>query len=209
MRATIKGMKLPLGPTQVSPESPHPSPIGADGTTDGATGLERFFTTMSPTCWSLVALALALIHHADHVLRHDHSGWPFIADVTPFTFSLLVYPMIASILWARHRPRYQAWASALGLGLVLAAHTLIETPTSQFGTWASGVGEQGAPNLLEVSSPFLGIASVAIASALHLAVTLAMAGYIWKARLLRRRTQTASQQWASTVPSPAISRTEP
>jgi hypothetical protein len=37
-------------------------------------------------------ILIGLIHHTDHVLRVDHSGWPFRADLNPFTFSLLAYP---------------------------------------------------------------------------------------------------------------------
>jgi hypothetical protein len=38
----------------------------------------------------LLAAALATLHHVDHVLRVDHSGWPFLRQVTPFTFSLVI-----------------------------------------------------------------------------------------------------------------------
>jgi len=38
----------------------------------------------------LVAImVVGIIHHTDHVLRFDHSGWPFRPEVNPFTFSLL------------------------------------------------------------------------------------------------------------------------
>ena len=36
---------------------------------------------------------LGLLHHADHVLRADHSGWPFTTVTTPFTYSLSVYAL--------------------------------------------------------------------------------------------------------------------
>lgn len=54
----------------------------------------------------LALLVLAVLHHADHVIRGDvvveqglpaawnHSGWPFQDAVTPFTASLLVYALI-------------------------------------------------------------------------------------------------------------------
>jgi hypothetical protein len=41
-----------------------------------------------------IAIMLGLLHHIDHVLRFDHSGWPFRTQVTPFTFSLLAYPLL-------------------------------------------------------------------------------------------------------------------
>ena len=54
------------------------------------------------------AMIVGLIHHADHVLRFDHSGWPFRASVNPFTFSLLAYPIAlfallgpARLFWVR------------------------------------------------------------------------------------------------------------
>src|SRR5438045_1454539 len=50
-----------------------------------------------------VLAAIGLLHHTDHVLRYDHSGWPFRPEVTPFTFSLLVYPVIASMLLFENR----------------------------------------------------------------------------------------------------------
>ena len=37
---------------------------------------------------------LGILHHLDHVLRFDHSGWPFRDIVTPFSCSLLVYPLL-------------------------------------------------------------------------------------------------------------------
>ena len=44
---------------------------------------------------ALVALALALSlgHHLDHVLRGQHLGWPLTDEVTPFTYSLVIYPL--------------------------------------------------------------------------------------------------------------------
>jgi hypothetical protein len=46
---------------------------------------------------------LGLLHHADHVFRGNHSGWPFSADVTPFTFSLLIYPILIYGIWRTWR----------------------------------------------------------------------------------------------------------
>jgi hypothetical protein len=156
----------------------------------------RFFARFSPTFWTLLALGASVTHHIDHVLRYDHSGWPFTPDVNAFTFSLLVYPVVASILWARARPGYQAGASGLGLALVLGAHILLETPRAQFHTWAAGVsdspGTLGAPNLLEVASPALGVAAVAVANVLHLAVALAMWGYGRRAWLQKAPTERAT-----------------
>ena len=32
----------------------------------------------------LLAVALAIVHHVDHVLRVDHSGWPFASESITF-----------------------------------------------------------------------------------------------------------------------------
>ncbi len=62
--------------------------------------------------WLLIAATcvtvLGAIHHVDHIIRGNHIGWPFSTQVTPFTFSLLVYPaLLAGIYLTR---RGQAWA---------------------------------------------------------------------------------------------------
>lgn len=46
----------------------------------------------------LVAFAVSVVHHVDHVLRRDHSGWPFVPEVTTFTYSLVVYPVLVGVL---------------------------------------------------------------------------------------------------------------
>ena len=147
--------------------------------------LDRFFARFSPTFWTLVALGASLMHHADHVLRYDHSGWPFTPDVNAFTFSLVAYPMIATILCARSWPGYQAAASTIGFIIVVAAHTLIETPRDQYHTWAAGVSNSpqalGTSNLLDISSPTMGVAAVVVANVLHVAIALAALGYARKA----------------------------
>ena len=49
----------------------------------------------------LVAIPLGLLHHADHVGRADHSSWPFRPEVGPFTFTLLIYPVLVLVFVAR------------------------------------------------------------------------------------------------------------
>ncbi len=124
---------------------------------------------------SLATLGVGLVHHADHVLRHDKSGWPFTAEVTPFTFSLVVYPILLVVLLNRARPWLRVGLIA---GVFLAtqgAHVLIETPADQYGAWAHA----GASNLLGVTSPALGLLSAGwslLLSALLLATLAAMVG---------------------------------
>lgn len=101
---------------------------------------------------TVLTAVFGVLHHIDHVLRFDHSGWPFKPDVTPFTYSLLVYPLMASILFLRGYPRMRV---ALALVLFLfptLAHIFLETPLDQFHTWA----HLPRVNLLRTSSPVLG-----------------------------------------------------
>ena len=41
-----------------------------------------------------LAATLSLVHHIDHVIRHNAVGWPFIDQVNAFTMSLIIYPII-------------------------------------------------------------------------------------------------------------------
>lgn len=104
-----------------------------------------------------ITVIIGLFHHTDHVLRHDHSGWPFISEVTPLTFSLLVYPVLLSVYFARCWPWYRVVATALILIVTQAGHIWIETPRDQYHTWAAGVSDfpksLGQPNLLDIASP--------------------------------------------------------
>jgi len=123
-----------------------------------------------------ITITLGMLHHTDHVLRHDHSGWPFISEVTPFTFSLLVYPVLLSVYLARSWPWYQVGATALILIGIQAAHIWIETPRDQYHTWAAGVSDfpqsLGQPNLLGIASPALGVVAVVVSILLSIALLL-------------------------------------
>jgi hypothetical protein len=80
--------------------------------------------------WLLVfasaAVVFGLMHHTDHVIRGNHSGWPFQAEVTPFTFSLLIYALILPgiYLTARGRsiPGYHLFVAIVGLALLGFVH---------------------------------------------------------------------------------------
>jgi hypothetical protein len=43
-------------------------------------------------------------HRIDHVLRYDHSGWPFRPEA-PFTYSFLVYPVFLVAALSSRYPR--------------------------------------------------------------------------------------------------------
>jgi hypothetical protein len=85
--------------------------------------------------WRRVLLALGVgavvfgvLHHVDHVVRGNHSGWPFREEVTPFTFSLLVYALLLPGVYMNLRGRLAAWwwlvTAVLALTLVTLVHFL-------------------------------------------------------------------------------------
>ena len=82
--------------------------------------------------WLLVAAAsttiFGIMHHVDHVVRGNHSGWPFREAVTPFTFSLLVYALLLPGIYMNLRGRVAAgwwlFTAAVGLAVVTFVHFL-------------------------------------------------------------------------------------
>ncbi len=80
--------------------------------------------------WLLVTAAgvtiFAILHHVDHVIRGNHSGWPFQEAVTPFTFSLLIYALLLPGLYAGSKGRlmagYWLFTAVVGLSLVVWVH---------------------------------------------------------------------------------------
>ena len=80
--------------------------------------------------WLLIAAASVTIfgffHHVDHVVRGNHSGWPFEEEVTPFTFSLLIYALLVPGLYLAWRGRlmagYWLFTAAVLITLVTSVH---------------------------------------------------------------------------------------
>jgi hypothetical protein len=72
------------------------------------------------------ATVFGLLHHADHVIRGNHSGWPFQAEVTPFTFSLLIYALIVPGIYMTAKGRdvagYHLFVAIAGLALLGGVH---------------------------------------------------------------------------------------
>jgi hypothetical protein len=72
------------------------------------------------------ATAFSVLHHADHVARGNHSGWPFQAEVSPFTFSLLIYALILPGIYLTSRGRdvagYHLFVAVAGLALLGTVH---------------------------------------------------------------------------------------
>jgi hypothetical protein len=73
-----------------------------------------------------VVTVLAALHHVDHVVRANHSGWPFQEAVTPFTFSLLIYALLLPGIYMNLRGRVAArwwlFVALVGLALVFSVH---------------------------------------------------------------------------------------
>jgi len=100
-----------------------------------------------------------VLHHVDHVIRGNHSGWPFQETVTPFTFSLLIYALLLPGLYLTMRGRliagYWLFVALVGLALVFSVHFVGE--------------EREAPvrDIYEVyGSPAAGLLALAVLAAL-------------------------------------------
>ena len=113
----------------------------------------------------IAIVPLGLIHHADHVLRGDHAGWPFRPEVTAFIYTLLIYPILAIAWHLPGRSRGRAVLIGLVAFFVVIAHTLIEPPQQIYGTWAHNrstdavlytVDPEHVHNLLNIESPVFG-----------------------------------------------------
>jgi len=74
---------------------------------------------------------LGIGHHIDHMIRGNHVGWPIIPEVTPFTYSLFIYPLILAGFYLEYQDRDTSVYWPLVLlpisAIVLATH---------FGPWA-------------------------------------------------------------------------
>lgn len=133
----------------------------------------------------LLAVAVALLHHVDHVLRVDHSGWPFTSEVSPFTFSLVIYPIFLSVFLFKSRPWYRVSGTTLLFLFSVFAHSFLETPMDQYHTWAYGSdfpGHVGQHNLLGRDSKLLGVCAVIVTGLLSLTLLAALLAFLREAR---------------------------
>jgi hypothetical protein len=135
----------------------------------------------------LAAVGLGVIHLVDHVLRADHSGWPFLDEVTPFTFfAVAVLPVILFAHFDRSRPWLRFGLIAFLLVAVLFAHVFLETPGDQYSVWATNASTEpyalGRPNLLNVESPILGVLAAVEAALLDLSLLAAAVSLFVDAR---------------------------
>ena len=137
-----------------------------------------------------ITFVLGVLHLVDHVLRADHSGWPFVEEVTPFTFFAVVFPPIALFAhFDRSRPWLRVGLLAFLLVGLLFAHSFLETPGDQYGVWATNASAEphalGWPNLLKIESLVLGVLAVIEAMLLNLSVVGAVVSLVadaWRAR---------------------------
>lgn len=91
-----------------------------------ASGMSAERTRRRLLVFAVTATAFSVLHHTDHVMRGNHSGWPFQAEVTPFTFSLLIYALILPGIYMTARghriPGYHLFVSVVGLTLLGVVH---------------------------------------------------------------------------------------
>ncbi len=116
--------------------------------------------------FAVAAMVFSILHHADHVIRGNHSGWPFQEDVTPFTFSLLIYALILPGIYLTVKGSliagYHLFVSVVGLVLIGFVHFV---PT----------GEHEAPieDIYAVyGSPLAGLLALTILTGLVISVAL-------------------------------------
>ncbi len=143
----------------------------------------------------VAGIGFGLLHHADHVLRADHYGFPFKPQVTLYTFTLGFYLVFAAVLFARSRPWFRVGAMGFVVAGTVFAHTLIEPPQQIFGTWADNVSRAAPLFVPDGSSNMLHIESTPIAIVAVLNVLLlqaALIGALWLFILEARRARTIS-----------------
>ena len=84
--------------------------------------------TLGPRAYLLfgVATLLGLAHHLDHVIRGNHVGWPITPEVNPFTYSLVIYPLVVLgftlSLTGQAGARYWTVVMTLGAGMLAFFH---------------------------------------------------------------------------------------
>jgi hypothetical protein len=72
---------------------------------------------------TFLAAVMALGHHVDHIIRGNNVGWPVSSQVNAFTYSLAVYPVIATglLLYRARRVGPGFWAFISGGGALFLA----------------------------------------------------------------------------------------
>lgn len=108
--------------------------------------------------FAAVATLLGVAHHVDHIVRGNHVGWPVTSQVNPFTYSLVIYPLIAVGLYltlsGRAGNRYWAGFFAVSAGMLAYFHV---------GPWAI---EPPGDVILPYADPVVGYTAFAVLLAL-------------------------------------------
>ncbi|MCU4926819.1 hypothetical protein OB905_12655 [Halobacteria archaeon AArc-dxtr1] len=97
-----------------------------------------------------VLLAVATVfgagHHVDHLIRGNHVGWPVIPEVTVFTYTLAIYPLLAIGLYLTLTERVGAGYWTILLGAIFVAVTVthfgplaVEPPGDVVGPYESAI----------------------------------------------------------------------
>ena len=115
----------------------------------------------------VMATVFSVGHHVDHIIRGNHVGWPLIDRVTPFTYSLGVYPLILLGLvltrWRRVGAGFWALLAGAGLlfvGLVHFGPLALEPPEDIVGPYRSRVAGWLALGWLVALLAILGVTAV-------------------------------------------------
>jgi Zn-dependent membrane protease YugP len=128
--------------------------------------------------WLLIAAAavtiFGLLHHVDHVVRGNHSGWPFQEEVSPFTFSLLIYALLVPGLYVTVRGRliagYWLFTAVVLFAVVTLAHFVgseREAPIRDiYAVYASPAW--GFLALLDLAAIYAGLAVLAVVAVMVL-----------------------------------------
>ncbi|RQG89123.1 hypothetical protein EA462_12180 [Natrarchaeobius halalkaliphilus] len=162
--------------------------------TDGRTRLPRAIVrsgseSVDERLYKLIALAtvFGIGHHVDHLIRGNHVGWPVIPEVTPFTYTLAIYPLLAIGLYLTLTERAGAGYWVVLLGAIFVVVTL-----SHFGPWATEPPQ-------DVIGPYdhVAVGYVALAWLLGLVGTLLAA------------TVYAGHRWRSARKSTSVERSPP
>lgn len=135
-------------------------------TIESRRSVDRRRTAVRPLLYVLIAVPtlLGLVHHLDHLVRGNHLGWPVTAEVTAFTYSLAIYPLVAVGLYltvtGRAGGRY--WAALFGFSAVLltAVH---------LGPWAI---EPPSDVILPYANPVVGYLAFGVLVALVVSVVV-------------------------------------
>ena len=137
------------------------------------------------------AIFWAVLHHLDHVLRADHSGWPFNPNVSPFTFSFLAYVLLLTAFMTARWPWFRVALTAIVFVFIQVAHIFLEPPADQYNTWTQGssLSTPGAipgSNLVGIESPILGYLSVVLSVLMSLSLLAALVEFTREALRARR-----------------------